>query len=158
MTPYCLGHDPSLKIAVKYTAKPTNQSAPRLYGDLLEYVKPGFALKKQMSRRLAGSEAGFDFYIQRYVDHRTPVEDSTVEWEESVSKLEHVAQIIIPSQDITIPGRDRFCENLSFNPWNCLAEHKPLGLVNRVRRRIYLDTSKFRHELNKAARTEPRAK
>jgi hypothetical protein len=158
MTPYCLGANTSSKMAVKYTAKPNKGAGRKSYPDLSAYVRPGFSLKKQINRRLAVSEAKFDFYIQRYVDDRTPVEDSTVEWKESVSKLEHVAEIIIPSQDIMNPDRAWFCENLSFNPWNCLAEHKPLGVVNRVRRRIYLDISKFRHHLNKADRTEPQPK
>lgn len=100
MTPYCLGADPSSKIAVKYTAKPS--SGAELKSDLWAFVKPGFSLKKEMNRRLVVSEARFDFYIQRYVDDRTPVEDSSIEWEESVSKLEHVAQIIIPYRTLWI--------------------------------------------------------
>jgi hypothetical protein len=110
-----------------------------------------------MNDSLAGTEMWFDFYIQRHVDDRTPIEDSKVEWKESVSKLEHVAKIIIPSQDLMLPERDWFCENLSFSPWHCLAEHKPLGLVNRVRKVAYRKISEHRHALNAAPLREPRS-
>ena len=81
---------------------------------------------------LVGTEMWFDFYIQRYVDDRTPIEDSKVEWQESISKPQHVAKIIILSQELMSRERGILCENLSFNPWHCLPEHKPLGAVNRV--------------------------
>jgi|SRR5215217_7996239 len=109
-----------------------------------------------MNDSLASAEMWFEFYVQHHVDHRTPIEDSTVEWTESVSKLEHVAKIVIPSQDIMSAGQDHFCENLSFSPWHCLPEHKPLGLVNRVRKRTYLTISEYRHNLNQVAPLEPR--
>ena len=63
--------------------------------------------------------------------------------------------IVIPRQDLLSGERDRFCENLSFNPWHCLPEHKPLGAVNRARKRIYAEISRRRHELNNTVMTEP---
>jgi hypothetical protein len=156
MTPYRLGIDPLRKLAVKYTAKPSQDVKKTVYDDLASYFARGFSLKKQMNDRLAMSEeARFDFYVQRYVDDRTPIEDATVAWSEAISKPEHVAQIVIPPQDIMSAARGDFCEHLSFNPWHGLPEHKPLGLVNRVRRRIYFEISEYRHGLNEVPRTEP---
>jgi hypothetical protein len=97
---------------------------------------------------LAGREMWFDFFIQRHVDDRTPIEDALTEWKESVSPPVHVAKIMIPAQDFSSATRARFCENLSFNPWHCLAEHKPLGVTNRVRKVIYREISAYRHQLN----------
>ncbi len=154
-TPYQLGIDPSRKTAVKYTAKPRLARKPNLLSRLTAYLAWDFSHKKEMNDSLAGAEMWFDFYIQRYVDERTPVEDSKVEWRESVSRLEHVAKIIIPSQDLMSSDRDWFCENLSFNPWHCLPEHKPLGLVNRVRKKVYAEISNHRHKLNRVPRQEP---
>jgi hypothetical protein len=122
---------------------------------LKAYFHWGFSLREALNRTLAGKEMSFDFYIQRYVDHRTPIEDSKVEWKEEVSRLEHVAQIVIPSQDGMSASRDPFCENLSFNPWHSLPEHKPLGLVNRVRRQVYVAISEHRHNLNGVPLHEP---
>jgi len=157
MVPYRLGAgDAPNKTAVKYTAKP--RLAPKLdfsdrlralWSSVMTYLTPGFSLKKEMNDTLARQEMCFDFYVQRFVDqHRTPIEDSTTEWKEDLSRLEHVAQIMIPRQDLMSPQRARFCEDLSFSPWHGLPEHRPLGLVNRVRKRAYLEISNLRHRLN----------
>ena len=155
MTPYRLGVDPGGKIAVKYSAKPRRASKRSLTGRLAAYLERGFTLKKRMKETLAATEVEFDFHIQRYVDERTPIEDSKIEWDESISRLEHVATITIPRQELTSSERDWFCENLSFNPWHCLPEHKPLGLVNRVRKKVYVEISNHRHKLNQVPRREP---
>lgn len=156
MTPYRLGVEPRRKLAVKYTAKPRLGRRPDLRRRLVSYFSWGFSPKKEMNDALARAEMWFDFYVQRFVDdRRTPIEDSKVEWKENIAPLEHVAKIIVPSQDIMSSEQAAFCENLSFSPWHCLAEHRPLGLVNRVRRKTYLAISNHRHELNRTSPAEP---
>jgi hypothetical protein len=150
-TPYKLGD----KLAIKFTAKPRIRQ-PNLLMRLPTILEPGFSLKRQMERVLS-SEKHFDFYIQLYKNKEsTPIEDTTVEWKESVSELIHVATITIPpNQKLSSAERDAFCENLSFSPWHCLPEHKPLGAINRVRRIAYKKNSEHRHELNRVHRREP---
>ena len=166
MTPYRLGKvDAPSKTAVKYTAKPRLQperrpfdGVRRLGRAVVTFFSPGFSLKTEMNNTLAKHEMWFDFYLQTFVDHdRTPIEDSKVEWKESWSPLRHVAKIVIPCQDIMSAERAQFCEDLSFSPWHGLAAHKPLGLVNRVRRRAYLAISQLRHGLNGRPSQEPTA-
>jgi len=48
-----------------------------------------------------------------------------------------------------------FGENLSFTPWHCLPDHRPLGNINRVRMEIYRNLSMFRHAHNDKPRKEP---
>jgi hypothetical protein len=155
MTPYRLGVDPERRLAVKYTAKPRGAPKRSLLGGIKAYLRPGFSFKDEINRTLSRGERSFDFYFQRRVDDRTPIEDSKVEWTEAVSRPEHAATIVIPPQDIMSDAQARFCENLSFNPWHGLLEHKPLGLVNRARRTIYLAISEHRHRLNDVRRSEP---
>ena len=157
MTPYRLGADQTKKnLAIKYTAKPRIHKMPNLWQRLRARLRWNFSLKEEMSRTLAGTEAWFDFYIQPYVDERTtPIENSKVEWTERISKPKHVAKIIIPMQDFGSVAQGQFCENLSFSPWHCLPEHRPLGLVNRVRKIAYREISGLRHKLNKTPRREP---
>ncbi len=156
MTPYRLGVDPEKKFAVKYTAKPRLHDKPPFVSRHLARLGWNFSLKKEMNKTLAGNEVWFDFYVQRYVDEdRTPIENSKVEWTEDVSKPEHIGRIVIPIQDCMSPAQDIFCENLSFSPWHGLPEHRPLGLVNRVRKIAYREISKLRHDLNKTPRREP---
>ena len=153
MTPYRLGVGKD-RIAVKYSVKPRAQRPPFL-SRLATFLRPGFTLKGELNRTLNATDVSFDFYIQRYVDERTPIEDSTTEWRESVSPLEHVATITIPRQDIMAQAQVEFCENLSFNPWHGLAEHKPLGTVNRVRRQVYLAIGAHRRQKNAVTPAEP---
>jgi len=155
MTPYQLGLDPSRRLAVKYTAKPRSVPRRTLLSRVAPYFRWRFSLKGEINRTLAGGERCFDFYIQRYVDERTPIEDSKIEWTEVISKPEHVASIIIRSQDLMSDEQNRFCESLSFSPWHGLLAHKPLGLVNRVRKKVYLAISEHRHNLNCAPKLEP---
>jgi len=156
MTPYRLGVPPGPRYAVKYTAKPCSPNPANFLCRLKTFLAPGFSLKTEMNKTLAERDVCFDFFIQRYVDEeRTPIEDTTVVWNETVSRPEHVAKIIIPSQDLMCAERASFCENLSFSPWHGLPEHKPLGAINRVRKRVYLEISKYRHALNGIPRQEP---
>ncbi len=155
MTPYCLGVDSDTKTAIKFTAKPRLKHRDNFLIKLVTWLNPTFTLKNEMDRSLSKREAQFDLFVQRYVDDRTPIEDSTIEWTESISKLEHVATITIPPQKLISSERDAFCENLSFSPWHCLPAHKPLGAVNRVRKTVYLTISEQRHRLNIAPKKEP---
>jgi hypothetical protein len=156
MTPYRLGVDPETKVAVKYTVKPGANSMTGFFARHLARLRRNFSLKEEMNNTLLRNEMWFDFYVQRYVDEEhTPIEDSKVEWTEDISKPERVGRIIIPIQDCTSPEQAVFCENLSFSPWHTLPEHRPLGLVNRVRKIAYREISKLRHGLNHAPRQEP---
>jgi len=156
MTPYRLGIDPEKKFAVKYTARPRSNSMPGFIRRHLTRLSWNFSLKEEMNKTLAGKDVSFDFYVQRFVDEaHTPIEDSKVEWTADISKPERVGTIIIPMQDCMSPAQAVFCENLSFSPCHTLPEHRPLGLVNRVRKIAYREISKLRHELNSAPRREP---
>lgn len=155
MTAFRLGAPPNAMMASKFLVKPRLEKPGWLSG-VATYFSPSFSLKREMERTLSDKEVVFDFYIQRYVDERTPVEDTLTEWQESVSKPDHVATITIPPQQLNTPQRNDLCENLAFSPWHCLPDHKPLGTVNRVRKTIYLDMSDHRRKLNGRPRIEPK--
>ena len=156
MTPYRFGVDAEKKFAVKYTAKPRLHNKRNIFSRQLARFGWKFSLKEEMNKTLAGNEVWFDFYIQRYVDESsTPIENSKKLWREADSKPERVGTIMIPIQDCMSPEQAVFCENLSFSPWHSLPEHRPLGLVNRVRKIAYHEISKLRHKLNDAPRREP---
>lgn len=49
----------------------------------------------------------------------------------------------------TASTNNKTCEDLSFNPWNGdIAHHKPLGIVSRMKRKVYNASRRERHELN----------
>jgi hypothetical protein len=132
--------------AVKYVVRPASRArAPRP-------TLTDTYLHDELRARLSMEDASFDFFVQFQTDARTmPIEDASVEWQERESPCVRVAQVRIPRQDIDVPGRDQACEAVAFNPWHCLAEHRPLGSMNRARREIYEAMSRFRE--SRLART-----
>jgi hypothetical protein len=48
-------------------------------------------------------------------------------------------------------------EKLSFNPWHCLAVHRPLGNIMRARFQAYKASTDFRHSANGREMVEPRS-
>ncbi len=106
-------------------------------------------LRERMQEQLAAGSACFDFMVQPQVPgEMMPVEDATIRWQEDDSPFVKVARITIPAQQFDNAGSDRFCENLSFNPWHSVADHRPIGVFNRVRKALYLEVAKYRRSSN----------
>lgn len=113
-------------------------------------------LRTAMSDTLARTQVQFDFGVQLQTDpHRMPVENAAVIWPERLSPVIPVALLTLPIQRFDSPEQLAFARNLSFQPWHCVAAHRPLGNQNRARRAIYLQLSRLRQELNGDARIEP---
>jgi hypothetical protein len=75
-----------------------------------------------------------------------PIEDASVEWHERDSPYRRVARIRIPMQTVEEGNRSESCEQMAFNPWHAIADHRPLGDFNRARREIYSAMAAFRRE------------
>jgi hypothetical protein len=134
-TPYQLGAG-----AVKYIARPASAQRSPLPANLTATY-----LEEAMRSRLTREEATFDLLIQPQVDaRRTPIEDASVEWREQDAPYVPVARIRIPVQSIDNAATRARCEEVAFNPWHCLKEHRPLGSMNRARREIYRAMAEFR--------------
>lgn len=126
--------------AVKYIAMPTSPNKSQMPAALTDTY-----LRDALESRLAGQEATFDFMIQLQKDaRRMPIEDASVEWKAEDSPYLRVARIRIPPQPVLEASRVARCEQVAFNPWNCLADHRPLGSMNRARREIYTAMAAFR--------------
>ncbi|MBF0546034.1 MAG: catalase family protein [Candidatus Riflebacteria bacterium] len=139
-SPYWLGQaGTTVGHAVKYSI------VPRLEGMELSGNPKGMAdnyLTQTLGQHLRMREAIFDFRVQLQTDPVTmPVEDVSVDWDEEASKPIPVATLTIGVQDIYSPeGNALFeeCEGMAFSPWNALAEHRPIGGINRMRQAVYL--------------------
>lgn len=106
-------------------------------------------LRAALSNSLSHAPACFAFLIQLQDPTKNmPIEDTTIEWRESLSPFLHVATLIIPRQEIDTEERNQFCENLSFDPWHGVEDHYPVGAINRARRAVYTAVAKFRHARN----------
>jgi hypothetical protein len=76
-----------------------------------------------------------------------PVEDVSVVWDEADSRPIPVATLTIGMQDVDSPEGRAFteeCEGMDFSPWNALAEHRPMGGINRLRQAVYLASQEKR--------------
>jgi len=147
-TPYLFGDGN----AVKYAAKPSGGNPDTT---LPGKLKDGY-LRDAVRKQLSAGGASFDFMVQFQTDAKQmPIEDATVEWDESASPFIKVARIEIPPQDFETPPQLDFGESLAFNPWHTLAEHRPLGGINRVRKDLYQTMAEFRHRQNGVIYREP---
>jgi hypothetical protein len=109
-----------------------------------------------MAATLGQQDAEFEFMIQLQTDaHRMPVENASVRWPGNLSPHVPVATLRIAKQKFDSPAQLAFAHHLSYNPWHCIAEHRPLGNQNRGRKRIYQELSRLRQEMNKTPHREP---
>ena len=86
---------------------------------------------------------------------RMPIENASVRWPERLSPFVPAARLHIPRQELDSPEQLAFASSLSFNPWHCVAEHRPLGNQSRARRRLYWELSQFRQKMNATPHVEP---
>ena len=145
--PYLLGEGQ----AMKYSVTPTSGFKTKI-----PWNPPDDWLRQSMAQTLSRTDAEFDFSIQLQTNHkRMPIEDASIEWPERLSRFVTVAKIKIPKQEFTSPGQTKFARELSYNPWHCVAEHRPLGNQNRARYLIYSELSRLRQSMNNEPHIEP---
>lgn len=150
-TPYAFGRGEGGR-AAKYRVRPcTPYAAP----NPPDNPSPSF-LREAMKQTLATKDVCFEFSVQRQTNAQTqPVEDATVKWNEDEAPFERVATLQFPAQDFDRFERKEACRKMSFTPWHALADHKPLGSVNRARLRVYELISRFRNAENSEPHREP---
>jgi hypothetical protein len=137
--------------AVHYSVRPVS---PR------QSPIPSFAsdnyLREALISRLRQEDVELDFMVQLQKDpHRQPIEDASVEWKESETPFIPVARIFIPRQEIGSRAQLAFADVLAINPWHCLAEHQPLGSINRNRKVMYAEMAALRQRMDGVKHYEP---
>ncbi|MGM3389904.1 catalase family protein [Stutzerimonas stutzeri] len=147
VAPYKLGpHN------IKYRVIPAPENCPAYQLPEQNRDLPNFlrsALYQQLS--LDRMPACFELQVQRQNPaYYMPIEDTSIEWDESVSPFETVADIRLPAQDFDSREQNLACDNLSFNPWHALPAHRPIGGINRLRKAVYEAISTYRLERNGA--------
>ncbi len=137
---------------IKYRVVPDPQSCPPYELPEQNTALPNFlrnALYQQLS--LDRVPACFALQVQRQnADYYMPIEDTSVQWSEDISPFETVATVRVEPQDFDSREQNLACDNLSFNPWHALPEHRPIGGINRLRKAVYEAVSVYRHQRNAA--------
>ena len=148
--PYLLGEGQAMQYSVWPKTK-KRTPIPRL-----PLRPPDDYLRDAMVASLAADDVEFDIRLQLQTDpHLMPIENNAVLWPEKLSPRISAATLRIPRQTFNSPAQMEFAKRLSYNPWHCIAEHRPLGNQSRARRRMYAELSKLRHTMNDVPHYEP---
>ncbi len=118
---------------------------------------PNF-LRESLVATLRDREACFEVFVQPNNEPKKElyIENPTLEWDEHSSPFIKVARLdILRQEDFDTPERNAFCENLNFNPWHTHPDLRPMGQINRVRRLVYDEISRYRHNKNNRPEIEP---
>ena len=148
--PYALGEGR----AMQYSFWP--KSARRTPVPRLPLRPPDDYLRETMVAALAAQDVEFDVRLQLQTDpFLMPIENAAVLWPEKLSPRVSVATLRLPRQQFNFPAQLNFDRLLSYTPWHCIAEHRPLGNQSRARRRMYEKLSQLRHTMNATPLYEP---
>ncbi|MDB6146079.1 MAG: catalase [Pseudomonas sp.] len=145
VSPYKFGSENA-----KFRVAPDPQSCPSYTLPTQNQKLPNF-LRSALNQQLSTDRvpACFVLQIQRQDPSKyMPIEDTSIEWKESDAPFETVARVKIPAQDFDTPQMNLTCDNQSFNPWFGIAEHRPIGGINRLRKAVYEAVSDYRHSRN----------
>ncbi|WP_027578374.1 catalase family protein [Bradyrhizobium sp. Ai1a-2] len=142
----------------KISAAPLSPNVKALTGKGIDDVGDS-TMRDLVVEHFRHEGAEYQLRAQLCVDlDRMPIEDATVLWPEELSPHQPVATLRIPAQEAFSSARRVFGDDvLSFSPWNGIEEHRPLGAIMRVRRSVYEQSSRFRHDMNVQPRIEPAA-
>jgi hypothetical protein len=117
--------------AVRFTFVPMTDSAPEPAKDDPDYLRHEFVA------RLRTEPVSWNFMVQPFRDEETtPIENAAARWD---TEQVHIARLTIPQQDLTQPEHaavEKAIDAMEFNPWNTTEELRPLGSINRARRRV----------------------
>ena len=148
--PYLLGEGQAMQYSVWPKSK-NRTPIPRL-----PLRPPDDYLRDSMVAALAKEDVELDIRLQLQTDsHLMPIENNAVYWPEKLSPRVSAATLRIPKQKFDSPAQLDFAKRLSYNPWHCIAEHRPLGNQSRARRRMYQTLATLRHTMNATPHYEP---
>jgi hypothetical protein len=148
--PYLLGEGR----AMQYSFWPTSNKRTPI--PRLPFRPPDDYLRAAMVKALSEGDVDLELRLQLQTDpHLMPIENASVMWPEKLSPRVPVATLHIPRQTFDSPAQMEFAKRLSYNPWHCIADHRPLGNQSRARKRMYYELSKIRHAMNAVPHYEP---
>ena len=95
--------------------------------------------------RLRHKPLHWDLQLQYFArEDLTPIEDASVSWPTPYST---VARLMLPQQDAGSEAGESLAREVeagAIDPWQALAEHRPLGEVQRARKAVYFASQQAR--------------
>jgi len=148
--PYLLGEGQAMQYSFRSRLRKRTR-VPRL-----PLRPPDDYLRDAMVATLAEQDVEFDILLQLQTDpFRMPIENNAVLWPTKLSPRVPAAVLRIPQQTFDSPEQLDFARVLTYNPWHCVPEHRPLGNQSRARKRMYYELSRLRQQMNGVEHYEP---
>lgn len=148
--PYLLGEGQAMQYSFWPVSK-QRTAVPRL-----PRRPPDDYLRLALESRITAEDVEFEMRVQVQTDtFRMPLENAGVLWPEKLSPRVPIATLRLPRQQVNYTAALHMARRLSFNPWHCIAEHRPLGNQSRARKLMYSTLSDLRHKMNAEPHWEP---
>lgn len=142
----------------KIRATPTADSVKKVTRRDVDVDAREEAMRPLIIEEIREHDYQFDIQIQLCRNlKKQPIDEITTEWQESDAPFVTVARLTIPCQDVPDDGNFEIMENLSFTPFRCLEENRPIGNLQQSRLKAYQIASETRHKLNDVKRQEPKS-
>jgi hypothetical protein len=108
-------------------------------------------LGADLADRLIRDDYRFRFMVQRRTNPESmPLDQATVEWPENESPYVHVANLVMPRQDIEAIGQREYGESLAFNIFRVPPDQAPVAesTIAAARKSVYAASADVRHRAN----------
>lgn len=141
----------------KFRLRPVSASLTALTGTIIDLDGDPDGIRTHVRAEMGaiGGEWAFEVQLARDTE-RQPVEDASVLWNEDEAPFAQVATLRCAPQDSWAAGQVELVDHaMRFSPWTGIAAHRPLGNLNRARRRAYEHSADFRASANHCPIREP---
>ncbi|WP_320201635.1 catalase family protein [Agrobacterium sp. rho-13.3] len=141
----------------KFSLKPVSPYLTELAGREIDTSVSDDAIREKVQAEMKTISGEWEFQVQLCRDiEAQPIEDPTVEWDQTEAPFITVATITAAPQDSWSDEQvKRVDEEMRFSVWTGLAAHQPLGNINRARKAPYEHSAKFRERFNGCPIHEP---
>ncbi|MGQ0699723.1 MAG: catalase family protein [Panacagrimonas sp.] len=152
-TPYLYG-----EYMAKFALAPVSDDLMALTKAPLDLDGSPNGLRDAVDAFFAGHAGTWELRVQLCTDvEAMPIENPQTPWSEDQSPYVSVARLVVTPQAAWSEARSAAVDDgLSFSPWHGLAAHRPLGSVNRMRRKAYEMARQFRADRNGRSVEEPK--
>ncbi|MFC0254530.1 catalase family protein [Massilia consociata] len=149
-TPFLYG-----QYMAKFSLAPVSASLLALRGAPLDNGDD--AQRDALRAHFAEQGGEWELRVQLCTDlEKMPVEDASVAWPEELSPYVAVARLRVDPQPSWDPvASPKLEDETAFDPWNCVAAHRPLGAINRARREVMAVSREVRTGFNRCPIHEP---
>lgn len=141
----------------KFRMKPVSTDLTKRTGTEIDVSVREDAIRETVQAEMRDTQGEWEFQVQLCRDlDAQPIEDPTVEWKESDAAFVTVATVIAGPQDSWSDEKvQKVDEEMRFSVWTGLADHQPLGGINRARKDTYRHSAEFRAKFNGCPFHEP---